>query len=223
MSPLPLPLRFWGTAWGAPNLSGCCCDCPHVGQGSCCDCPCMEHLGNRLCLAAFLSPEVGAGLKQAVIFLSWQVTSTFKTRFLQTKNVFWILAYKFIYFFLFLTVCRFRNLQGAFSYWCFTPLWKGNCYLGAKTEMILGLGSTNLLLCALWLKAATRGLGRRWLFCECLFLACRHTCTWSKSAAVLAFRLGRAVRKKDVMGFETKVDVQLQTFFFSTTSYFHLH
>jgi len=113
----------------------------------------------------------------------------------------------------FITVCRFRNLQGASSYCCFAPLWKGNCYLGPKAERTVGPSSTNLFLRALWLRSAIEGLGGTQLFCECLFLARRHTCTWSKSATISAFESRRMVRRKDVTGFETKIDVRLQAFF----------
>lgn len=90
---------------------------------------------------------------------------------------------------------------------------KGELLPWSKGRDDSGPGSGNPSLRALRLHFATAGLGKRWLFSQCLFSACRHTCTGSKSAAVLASELGRVVRRKDVMGFETKTDVQLQPFF----------
>lgn len=42
------------------------------------------------------------------------------------------------------------------------------------------------------------------------FFAWRRTCTWKKSAAISTFESGR---RKDVMVFEAKADIQLQAFF----------
>lgn len=176
-----------------------------VGKGDICGAGSVWHLhfsgGNRV-----WSKQV----------LGWQVTSTSKIWFLQAKNFgVWVLAYWFLCFPLLVTVCKFRNLQSSSSYWCFTPLWKGNCYLAPKTEMALAAQTCHCMLCGPGqLPGGSVGDGCS----EWLFLSCTHTCTRSKSAAV--FESGRVVRRKDVMALEAKM---FTCSVFSTTSYFDLH
>lgn len=210
MSLLLLPVQFWGTEWGLLHCQGAARTAPvwGSGQGELLAFPMCGAFGEQAQSGSFTSPEVGAGC-EAREFLAGRLQACLKPAFYKQKMYFEHQHMNFSVF-SFLTVCKFRNLQGSSSYWCFMLLWKGNCYLGPKAAMALAAQTCHCLLCGpSWLQRGSVGDG-----CavnDCFYLA--HT--WSKSAAVLTFESGRVVGRKDVMVFETKIDVHLQGFFYN--------